>query len=100
MKVGGNQGLYQLRHLSDGGGVREPTERCALQGGNPTGLELGPVGLKLPSPGEVPPRRHGIDRGRGSLKTRPIKSVPSRVSEGQDEVGSGGRGWGKSDSAN
>ena len=35
----------------------------------------------------------------GSLKTRPIKSVPSRVGEGRFEVGDVGSGGGRSDSA-
>ena len=35
----------------------------------------------------------------GSSKTRPIKSVPSRVGEGRVEVGEVGSGGGRSDSA-
>jgi hypothetical protein len=35
----------------------------------------------------------------GSSKTRPIKSVPSRVREGRVEVGEVGSGGGRSDSA-
>jgi hypothetical protein len=57
----------------------------------------------LPSPGA---KRWGdptsITRQRprsGSLKTRLIKSVPSRVGEGRVEDGSGVRGGGRSDSA-
>jgi hypothetical protein len=33
--------LDPLQHLSDGGGVRGPTQRGISQGGDPTGLELG-----------------------------------------------------------
>jgi hypothetical protein len=47
MKVVGGQSLYPLRYLSDGGGVRGPTERCVSQGGNPTGLELGASWVKV-----------------------------------------------------
>ncbi len=52
----------------------------------------------MPSPGAK--RRWGptsVTRHRprsGSLKTRPIKSVPSRVGEGRAEVGEVGRGQG------
>ena len=30
-----------LRHFSDGGGVRGPTQRSVSQGGDPAGLEVG-----------------------------------------------------------
>ncbi len=33
--------MYPLRHLSDGGGVRGPTQRGISQGGDPVGLKLG-----------------------------------------------------------
>ena len=63
----------------------------------------GPVGSRLPSPGA---RRWGgptsTTRHRprsGSLKTRPIKSVPSRVGEGRVAEGSGVGGGGRSDAA-
>ncbi len=36
-----SQGLDPLRHFSDGGGVRGPTQRSVSQGGNLAGLELG-----------------------------------------------------------
>ncbi len=36
-----SQGLDPLRHLSDGGGVRGPTQRGISQGGDSAGLELG-----------------------------------------------------------
>jgi hypothetical protein len=39
--VGRSQGLGPLRHLSDGGGVRGPTQRGTSQDGDPAGLELG-----------------------------------------------------------
>ncbi len=52
----------------------------------------GPVGLKLSSPGAKrwggPPTAMTRHRPRsGSLKTSPIRSMPSRVGEGRDEVG-------------
>jgi hypothetical protein len=58
---------------------------------------LGPVGPRLPSPGAKQwgsPISTTRQRPRsGSLKTRPIKSVPSRVGEGRVNDGSGiGRG--------
>ncbi len=37
----GSQGLYPLRNLCDGGGVRGPTQRGISQGGDPTGFEVG-----------------------------------------------------------
>ncbi len=40
-KVRGSQGLDPLRHFSDGGGARGPTQRSISQGGDPAGLELG-----------------------------------------------------------
>jgi hypothetical protein len=63
----------------------------------------GPVGSRLPSPGA---KRWGGPTSKlrhrprsGLLKTRPIKSVLSRVREGRNEVGSGRRSGGRSDSA-
>ncbi len=56
---------------------------------------------QAPNNREASPRQHATwHRPRsGSLKTRPIKSVPSRVGEGRDEVGSVRRSGGRSDAA-
>ncbi len=40
-RVRRSQGLDPLRHFSDGGGARDPTQRNISQGGNPAGLNLG-----------------------------------------------------------
>jgi hypothetical protein len=96
----GRQGLNTLPHLLDGGGMCGPTKRGVSQGGDPTGLEVGAGGLDVASPGAKRRRGHtSVTRHRprsGSSKTRPIRSVPSRVGEGRAEVG---RGGGRSDSA-
>ncbi len=36
-----------LRHFSDGGGVRGPTQRSISQGGESAGLELGAGGVEV-----------------------------------------------------
>ncbi len=63
----------------------------------------GPVGSRLPSPGAKRwggPTSTTRHRPRsGSLKTRPIRSVPSRVGEGRVAKGSGVGGGGRSDAA-
>ncbi len=84
--------------------MRGPTQRSISQGGDPAGLEfLGPVGSRLPSPGAKRwggPTSTTWHRPRsGSLKTRPIKSVPSRVGEGREAEGSEVGGGGRSDAA-
>jgi hypothetical protein len=63
----------------------------------------GPVGSRLPSQGAKrwsDPTSTIRQRPRsGSLKTRPIKSVPSRVGEGRVDDGSGIGNGGRSDAA-
>ncbi len=82
--------------------VAPPSEVYRKVGTQPA-WRWGPVGSRLPSPGAK--RRRGptsVTRHRprsGPLKTRPIKSVPSRVGEERTEVGEVGRGGGRSDSA-
>ena len=92
-----------LRHFRDRGGMGGPTKRGISQGGNPTGLEVGAGRVEVALTrakrwrGPTPMTWH---RPRsGSSKTRPIKSVPSRVGEGRVEVGEVGSGGGRSDSA-
>jgi hypothetical protein len=89
--------------LRDRGGMSGPTKRGVSQGGNPTGLEMGAGGVEVALArcqtrwGPTSVTRH---RPRsGSSKTRPIRSVPSRVGEGRAEVGRVGRGGSRSDSA-
>ncbi len=53
---------------------------------------------QVPNDGGALPRRHGRPRS-GSLKTHPIRSVPSRVGEGRVAEGSGIGDGGRSDSA-
>ncbi len=71
--------------------------------GDPAGLELGAGWVEVALTrytmgGPTSTTRH---RPRsGSLKTRPIKSVPSRVGEGRVAEGSGVGGGGRLDEAN
>ena len=82
--------------------VAPPSEVYRKVGTQPA-WRWGPVGSRLPSPGAK--RWRGptsVTRHRprsGSLKTLPIRSVPSRVGEVREEVGEVGRGGGRSDSA-
>ncbi len=82
--------------------VAPPSEVYRKVGTQPA-WRWGPVGSRLPSPGAKRwrgPTPMTWHRPRsGSSKTRPIKSVPSRVGEGRVEVGDVGSGGGRSDSA-
>ncbi len=81
--------------------MRGPTQRGISQGGNPAGSKLGAGWIEVALARRQTMglhRRHGRPRS-GSLKTRPIKSVPSRVGEGRAEVGKVGRGGGRPNSA-
>jgi hypothetical protein len=95
--------LDPLCHLSDGGFVRGPTERGISHGGDPAGLKLGAgwveVALAKRQTMGWPHIDDTAETRSGSLKTRSIKSVPSRVGEGRDKVGSVRRGGGRSDAA-
>jgi hypothetical protein len=81
--------------------VAPPSEVYRKVGTQPA-WSWGPVGSRLPSPGAK--RRRGptsvtcLKPKSGSSKTRPIKSVPSRVGEGRVEVDEVGSGGGKSNS--
>ncbi len=89
-----------LHHFRDRGGMGGPTKRCVAQGGDPTGWEVGAGGVEVAlARGQTKAGSHSGDTGSGSLKTRPIRFVPSRVGEGRVEVGEVGRGGGRSDSA-
>ncbi len=66
----------------------------------PAGLELGAGWVKVALARRQRMERPHLDEPRsGSLKTCPIKSMPSRVGEGRDEVGSMRRGEERSDAA-
>jgi hypothetical protein len=100
-----SQGLDPLCHFSDGGGVRGPTQRSISQGGDPAGLELGAGWVEVAlARCQMMGRPYLDDTHRprsGSLKARPIRSVPSRVLVGEGRVaeGSGVGGGGRSDYA-
>ncbi len=81
--------------------VAPPSEVYRRVGTQPA-WNWGLVGSRLPSPGAKRwggPTSTTRHRPRsGSLKTRPIRSVPSRVVEGRVEEGSGAGGGGRLDS--
>jgi hypothetical protein len=95
-------GPHTATSVTDEVCVAPPSDVYRKEGTQPA-WSWGPFGSRLPSPGAKRwggPTSTTRHRPRsGSLKTRPIKSVPSRVGEGRDEVESVRRGGGRSDAA-
>ncbi len=82
-----------LRHLSDEGDVRDPTQRSISQGEDPVGLVWGPVGSRLPSPGA---KRWGggyLD-DTAQTEVRVVEDPPNQVRAVESRRGTGGRGIG------
>ncbi len=83
--------------------MRGSTQRSISQGGDPAGLELGAGWVTVAlARSQTMGRPTSTTRHRprsGSLKTRPIRSVPTRVGEGRVAEGSGVGGGGRLDEA-
>ncbi len=88
-----------LRHISDGGGVRGPTQQSISQGGESAGLELGAGWVEVALAGCQAMGRPYVDN-TAQTEVRVVEDPPDQVRAVEsrrraDGSGIGGRGWWK-----
>ncbi len=92
--------MEPLRHFSDGGGVRGPTQRSISQGGDPAGLKLEAGWVKVALARCQAMGRPYLD-DTAQTEVRVVEDPPDQVRaiEGRGGTGGGGvvggRGWWK-----